>query len=726
MTPIPHAALGVTGNENGRADGIRPYGLGVFRKGSWAGINSGLRFAWRVGGAVFNENARRIQAIRRFVPARTQPTEASSPRPLSFDLTTAGRTALIILLIAHLALTVAYSAAVPLGEAPDEADHWAYIVYLARERKMPESPAMTQAKHPPLYHATAALVASLAEPSADFLRANPDVRLNPADWDEAGSPNFFIHTALEDWPWRGGPLAFHLARLWSALLSTLTVAATFGLLRTALPSRPAVAWAGAGLLAFLPEFAFIGGSANNDNLAVLCGTLALWGGLAIFQANKSASTKRHEGSRRIFLGVPSCHFVESLAAGWWTPLALGFGLLAKVSTAALWPVVGAAIVAGVWPDKMKGAPAKLFGQGKRPADPEGGLRTASSPDVASKIRGAGSPIWQVLRHVLPKLLIVGLLVFLPALLIAAPWFWRNWTLYGDPLGMEFARQTVDVRTGPWTAADTVWLLRGWFISFWGKFGGAGHIPMAGWLYLLLAVLTGLSGLGLIRALIQWRNRDERLAVTLLALAAILTGLGIWRYSLVALGTDQGRLLYPAVGALVGLLAAGWLMWLPERWHLRAAVAITLLSLLLGLYGLLGVIRPAFAPPASATAQWTVQAPTSDRLAEPVTFGEITLVGVNLDGNPVLYWTAPHRPTQDWRVILRITAEDGTLIWEWKRSPGAGRFSTDRWPAGYVMRDVYRVVWPDWAGPGRYRVEVTAYPFDGEPVAPLFAVGWLVR
>ncbi len=202
------------------------------------------------------------------------------------------RSGLLILLIAHLALTIAYSAMVPLGEAPDEADHWAYIVYLAQERRLPDSPAMTQAKHPPLYHATAALVASLAEPRFDFLRANPDIRLNPAEWDEAGSPNFFIHTALEAWPWRDGALAFHLARLWSALLSTLTVWATFGLLRTALPTQPAVAWAGTGLLAFLPEFAFIGGSANNDNLAALCGTLALWGGLAqVAQAVKAPAAE---------------------------------------------------------------------------------------------------------------------------------------------------------------------------------------------------------------------------------------------------------------------------------------------------------------------------------------------------------------------------------------------------------------------------------------------------
>ena len=45
----------------------------------------------------------------------------------------------------------------------------------------------------------------------------------------------------------------------------------------------ALALAAAGFLAFLPEAAFIGGSANNDNAAALFGTLALLGGMLIFQ-----------------------------------------------------------------------------------------------------------------------------------------------------------------------------------------------------------------------------------------------------------------------------------------------------------------------------------------------------------------------------------------------------------------------------------------------------------
>ncbi len=588
---------------------------------------------------------------------------------------TRARRALLFLVIAHALLATAYSLSVPLGEAPDEADHWAYVSFLARERRLPQGPTLTQSKHPPFYHATAALIAAVAVPdfgSLDtrlFLRANPDVSFSPEEVAQGTHAyNSFIHTTYEDWPWRPGPLAFHLARLWSVVLSTLTVWATYHVVRLSAPGRPAIALLAAGVLAFLPEFAFIGSVVNNDTAAALFGTLALWGGLAIY---------RHEGRWR---------------AGWWTPLALGLGLWAKVSTLALWPVVGLALLLGWWHSAAHGR------------------------DVRALLR----PL---------------LFVFVPASAIGAPWFLRNWHLYGDPFGWDLARQTVDVRTGPWTWADTRWLLEGWFLSFWGKFGSAGHIPMARAVYGALAVVCVLAGAGLVYAVFRRVQGVDRAAVGLLVLAVASTALAIWRYSLVALGTNQGRLLFPAVAAIVGLLAVGLLAWVPPRVEGKASAALIALTALLGVYGLVGVIRPAYAAPPSAPASvWQPHA-----LPAALRFGEITLVAADMRGDPTLYWQATTHPTRDWRTVLRITAEDGTLVWEWKRSPGAGRWSTDHWPQGYVMRDAYAVRWPEWAGPGRYRVEVGVYEFmgsaviperDGEPAAspehPLVVVGWVER
>jgi 4-amino-4-deoxy-L-arabinose transferase-like glycosyltransferase len=566
---------------------------------------------------------------------------------------------LTALLLLHLLLATAYSVTVPLGEAPDEADHWAYVVYLARERRLPEGPRVTQSKHPPLYHLGAAAFAGLADPRFDFLRANPDAAIAPGP---TQSYNFFIHTALEAWPWSGGARAFHLARLWSVLLSTATVAAVYGLARVALPKRPAVALLATGLVATLPEFAFIGGALNNDNAAALLATLVLWGGFAIYRAG---------GHWR---------------AGWWTPLALGLGLLAKVSTTSLWPVIGLLIVAGA----AKGAaphPTRLR-------------------DVAQSWR---------------RWVGTGLIVFLPALLVAAPWLLRNWRLYGDPTGMALVVQTVDLRTTPWTWADTIWLLRGWFISFWGKFGGAGHIPFPAWVYWMVALLGLCSVVGLLRHL---RRSEERAAVAWLGLALLAVVASMARYSLLALGTDQGRLLFPALGPIAILLAVGWAAWPWGRWGPRAGGALVVGMATLAIYGLVGVIRPAYAPPAPPTA---AELATSAQAATPHSFGELTLVGWDLTdaAMPILYWHAAVPPTQDWRTRLRITAEDGSLVHEHRRSPGYGRFATDTWPAATTLRDAYTIPWPDWAGPGRYRVEVALYAYGNDPGDPV-EIGWIER
>ncbi len=559
------------------------------------------------------------------------------------------------LVLVHVVLGLAFSVSVPLGEAPDEADHWAYVQFLARERRLPRGPELTQGKHPPLFHATAAAWAALVVPrlgmldSRLFLRANPDVSFSPAQVATAAyGYNSFIHTTYEDWPWRPGPLAFHWARGWSVVLSTLTVIAVWGLVRTLFPHEFFLAVLATGVAAFLPEFTFIGSVLNNDTMAACAGAWMLWGGARVYRTGQ-------------------CR------AGWWTPLVMALGFWAKVSTLALWPTVILAWYAGV-------------------------LRTSRFS------RGAGRCVGMV-----------GV-----AVALVLPWWVRNWHLYRDPFGWSLARQTVDVRQGPWTWEDTWWLVRGWFFSFWGKFGSAGHIPMAVGVYRVLLVLTLAAFLGLG----VWGIRGLYRGVIGGGLLALVTTAGvIWRYSLFALGTDQGRLLFPALAAIALLLALGWLAWIPRRWW-KVAVWVGVGGLLLlDVYALVGVVRPAYAPPPSAGEHGG---------SSPVTFGPLVLQSWRLEGRPVLYWTVREPTDQDLRVALRFLDNAGRTVWEWKRSPGAGRWSTDHWAPGYVMADVYPPERWRHLPPGRYRVEVGVYPFMGAWISPerggdagpFVPIGWI--
>jgi hypothetical protein len=151
-----------------------------------------------------------------------------------------------------------------------------------------------------------------------------------------------------------------------------------------------------------------------------------------------------------------------------------------------------------------------------------------------------------------------------------PWLWRNWKLYGDPLGLPLVLATIDRRKGPLSVADLLVLGRGWFVSFWGKMGGAGHLALPILFYVMwgLLVLAAVVGYP-----IGWRRRDRSPihwvtpARWLVLLGApFMTVLAVLSYSRIALGTDQGRLLFPALAPIAILLVLGVAGWLDPRRH----------------------------------------------------------------------------------------------------------------------------------------------------------------
>jgi hypothetical protein len=64
-----------------------------------------------------------------------------------------------LLLLAFLLLDLTYSVTIPLGEAPDEVSHFAYVEYLTAHRQLPtpEGAVTGEAHQPPLYYLIGAL-----------------------------------------------------------------------------------------------------------------------------------------------------------------------------------------------------------------------------------------------------------------------------------------------------------------------------------------------------------------------------------------------------------------------------------------------------------------------------------------------------------------------------------------------------------------------------------------
>jgi len=527
------------------------------------------------------------------------------------------RTAGVILgliLVARLLLGVAFSAAIPLGEAPDEADHYAYASYIGREHRLPVGTEMTQGKHPPLYYLLAAGAAGWTGMDFGFLRSNPDVGFKPG-----APPNFFVHTVLEDWPWQGGALAMHLARLVSVLAGLVLTAATYALGCTIWPGWRAGALAAAAFVAFLPEGLFVGGAVSNDMLAAAWATLALWAGL------------KGKG----YLGA-------ALAGA-----LVGLAVLTKASTATLGLVV-----------------------------------------VISQLLA-----WRTRRRELAPALVGALVTGGVAALVVTPWVGRNWRLYGDPLGWPMVLGTIDRRVVPLGPAEIAALARGWIVSFWGKFGGAGHLALPPAFYVIWAVLVLLAVTGWIALIVRPARRrfgDTSAAGWVVLFGApIMTILAILSYSAVALGTDQGRLLFPALGPIALLLVAGVAAWLPQSPKLLAggaAVGMAAIATLALFAGVVGPYSPPSEPPRGEVAAAT---PVNERFGS-----DLELVALKWSGAPpkqvTLFWQVRRPVGDDLRAELRVTGATGNLLWDWKRSPGAGRFSTDRWPAGRIVADTYNL------------------------------------
>ena len=556
------------------------------------------------------------------------------------------RSPLLLLLAAHLALATLFSLVVPLGEAPDEADHYAYVVYIGTQGNLPVGPTVTQGKHPPLYHGLGALLTAWTGLDFNFLRANPDTQHGP----HAIYPNHFIHTRLEDFPWRGGALAMHILRLFSALLSTVTVWGVYALARAVAPARPRLALAAAGFAGFLPGFLFSSGAVSNDNLAAALGTLILLLALRIY---RGGWTNR----RGLTLGV-----------------LLGLGLLSKVSVLALWPVAALAV--------FLAQPAR---RAERPTD-------------------LGAWSW-------PARIGATMLSLAPAGLIAAPWLLRNYILYHDLLGWPLVRATVDVRQGPVDFSVLVWLANGLFKTFWGKFGAAGQIEYPVWLYtaLLLLSLAALAGLLLKAASL---NRVPVLLLALSVALSLLTlvqytGLALGTDQARLLWPVIGPL---AIGFVAGLAELarrrGSTRW--AAWTLIPAA-----TLLLALTAALGFVRPTYGrPPLTAARPNAAPILFGADLALLNAQVDAARHAPGQPVTVTLTWQAVQQPTQDWRVTVALRhPDDGALLADHTNAPTHGRWPTDRWHAGDAFQEVITLNPPaDGVRPSRYDVTIQVRAF----------------
>lgn len=571
------------------------------------------------------------------------------------------RRALILILGLYLVMGVAYSIINPIFESPDEALNYAQIRFLAEERRLPvlEPGEPTKAHHPPLYYALGALL-TFWIPDDNFEAVVG--RVNPfwayRLW-EPGVDNksLYLHDPrLESFPYRDVALGVHLVRWLSLLMGAGTVLLVYGTGRELFPHRPVLAVGAAALVAFNPMFVFINASVHDDALADLVAAATLY--VAARLLMRGPTTRR-----AVALGILA-----------------GLGVLTKLTCLLVVPTVGLALLYCPLADR-------------------------------------GHDGWRdVIR-------LEGIAVAL-VLLIGGWWFVRNVFLYGEPTGM--VRQT-----GVWgvreNAPDLIAAARelGFLHdSLWGVFG-YGQIPMPRWVY-GLARLLGLAaagGLGLFWA----RRRAGRIpwecppAVLLILVSAPLVAFAVnFARMTVSAAADFGRYLFVALAALAPLYALGLNEWVSVRRQAGLSIALALGMLALAIYGLVGVLAPAYVPP----PRYASPAEVAPQHPVDVTYPELArLLGYDVAPDPLypgdvlevtLYWQVLEETNRDYVLFLQVFGREGERIGGRDTHPGLGRYPTSRWRAGEVIADTVPVpLAADAKAPAALRLDLGLY-LPGSP------------
>ncbi len=374
------------------------------------------------------------------------------------------RLPIALVLILFLIVGSTFAVTTPLFEASDELWHYPVIWRLGRGQGLPvldahdPGPWRQEAGQPPLYYFIMALATGWIDTTDMHAvrRLNPHVDSGVVTAD--GNTNLAIHTGTEHFPWRGTVLAVRLVRLLSVLLGTGTVYLTYLLALEVCPDCPVLAAGAAGVLAFTPMFAFIAGSVNNDNLAILMASATV---LLITRMGAPADTEKKirfvfkSQRKRVHGRISIMHLMLGIL--------LGLGALTKLSLLVLFPVAAAIIAynqASRWWHNPHRSQARVF--------------------------------WM---HILVLLMQYGV-TFSSAALISGWWFRRNLQLYGTLTGINTFMDVLGRRAHPAPLAQ-LWSERGGFMqSFWGLFGAV-NVPFPHWVYTALNTLSVLAIAGLL-------------------------------------------------------------------------------------------------------------------------------------------------------------------------------------------------------------------------------------
>jgi len=311
------------------------------------------------------------------------------------------------------------------------------------------------------------------------------------------------------------------------------------------------------------------------------------------------------------------------------------------------------------------------------------------------------------------LLSIGAVASTVMVALAGWWFMRNLRLYGDFAGLGAMLDVFGWRKAAPSIAGLLGEAEGLRISYWAIFGWFNilSVPI---LYKLLDLMLLVAGLGLLFGL--WRRRHNARELSLgwglLAVGwSVIILTALIRWTRMTSGT-QGRLLFPAISALSGLIFEGLAQWVSHRHRHVLAIALgTALFVWAALCPFVH-IAPAYArPPLLDLAD----IPDEARSVRITYGGKLELVAYSLDRTSVApgetfhataYWRCIMSLDRDYSIFVHLFGREEQDIGQANTYPGGGTYPTSLWRAGDVILDTYPVtVSPDAVTPTLARVEI---------------------
>jgi hypothetical protein len=316
----------------------------------------------------------------------------------------------------------------------------------------------------------------------------------------------------------------------------------------------------------------------------------------------------------------------------------------------------------------------------------------------------------------------GALIVVPVIAVAGWWYLRNWQLYGDPTGLNAMLDIAGRRPEPFTFQRLTSEFQGFRLSYWGVFGGFDVIaPQPVYWFYDLVVLAGMTGwiVWLVRRRGQWRSpAAERFLVLAVWVLLVLVALIRWTAQTYA---SQGRLAFPAIGAIAVLVAFGLAGWLPRLWQRRGLAAVSVALFLLAAAIPFAVIRPAYVRPPILTK---TDLPVSVQRSDVTHGGVLRLLGYELpqesvrpgDTVPVtVYWQLTKPTDRNLAVFVHLLGRGWGPVGQVNSYPGLGAYPLHLLRPGDVVRDTYQVpVAVTATAPSLLRVDVGLFDF-ADPV-----------